>query len=201
MKYLFVRLSCQKERGMWDEIRRQNTNQIIICGDQSIDDHYKLVDDVLYLKCRDSYDGLPEKMIFAFNALLDIKKFSDVERFIKLDSDLVTCNDFQMSERMMANDFSGPHLVQDGDESVSRIYHFQYIKDSKNYWYNRPYDGPYSRLWLMGGFGYALSRKGMELLCDHYGFEDREEIYKTHIYEDIMIASILHNKGVIPVEC
>ena len=112
MKVLFVRVSCQKEKDLWPRLRRHKFHQVIICGDPKLKTNYKLDGDVLYLKCRDGYDGLPEKMIAAFNALLKIEKFNNIDRFLKLDSDnkLRSSCRINRNETILNHDYVGQKI-------------------------------------------------------------------------------------------
>ena len=69
-----------------------------------------------------------------------------------------------------------------------RGYHFGRVpKDS--YWNNRKYTGkmkPYAD----GGCSYILSRKAVKAITNQYGFDKLEQVYRDHIYEDMMVGSV-----------
>ena len=127
MNILFIRVSCQKEEGIWNKLRRNPFPQVIIVGDPKLKQNYKLVDDVLYLKCRDSYDALPEKMIAAFNAVLEIPEFSRFDRFLKLDADNRIRNSCKVNNDKIieANDYVGQKIWTLKGYENPRTYHFR----------------------------------------------------------------------------
>ena len=198
MRILFVRVSCQKEKNLWPRLRRHKFQQVIICGDPKLKTNYKLEDDVLYLKCRDGYDALPEKMIAAFNAILEIEEFKNVNRFLKLDSDNMLRSSCMVSrdQTILKYDYVGQRIwwLRNGDNP--REYHFSRVsKDS--YWYQRKYEGemvPY----VDGGCSYVLSRRALKLITKEYGFDKLEEVYKNHIYEDVMVGLLLKKHNITP---
>ena len=54
---LIMVVSCKKNRKLWDNIlKRGIKNTVIVCGDDLNTDYY-LDEKVLYVNCRDSYDG------------------------------------------------------------------------------------------------------------------------------------------------
>lgn len=79
-----------------------------------------------------------------------------------------------------------------------RGYHFGRVpKDS--YWNNRKYTGkmkPYAD----GGCSYILSRKAVKEITKQYGFNKLEQVYKDHIYEDMMVGLLLNKVGITPVK-
>ena len=202
MKYLFVRLSCKAEKDRWDEFRKQDPNQIILCGDDTIDSNYKLEGDVLYLKCGDNYGSLPEKMIFTYNSLLLIDKFKDVDRFIKVDSDCTITPKFNNTlhitkNALMEHDYCGQMLsYQNNPPDYVGQYHFNRVPKG-SYWDNRTYRGDWGK-WADGGCSYILSRKSLECVSKTYGFDDIEKVRTDHIYEDLMMSLILRKYNIVP---
>jgi len=198
MKILLLRVSCQKEKHLWTKFRKHKFDQVILCGDPNLNSKYKLEGDVLYLKCRDTYDALPEKMIAALNAVMMIQEFSDVNRFVKLDSDNSVRSSFKIRNNIVVlnNHYVGQRIWWMKNHENPRGYHFGRVpKDS--YWYNRKYKGemyPYAD----GGCSYILSRKAVKCITNEYGLDDLDEVYHNHIYEDMMIGLILKKYGITP---
>lgn len=200
MKPLLLRVSCQKESAKWSSFKHKVCDQIIICGDRNLKTNYKLEKNILYLKCRDTYDALPQKMVAAFNAVLDIPKFKDVDRFIKLDSDNKIRSSFRpyKDQVIASNDYIGQKVWWMKNNENPRGYHFGRVpKDS--YWNNRKYTGkmkPYAD----GGCSYILSRKAVKEITKQYGFNKLEQVYRDHIYEDMMVGLLLNKVGITPVK-
>lgn len=198
MKVLFVRVSCQKEKDLWPKLRRHKFQQVIICGDPKLKTNYILKDDVLYLKCRDGYDALPEKMIAAFSALLEIEKFKNVDRFLKLDSDnklRASCR-IDRDNTILKHDYVGQKIWWLKNGENPRRYHFGRVPKN-SYWYQRRYEGkmvPY----VDGGCSYVLSRRALKLITSEYDFDNLDQVYKNHIYEDVMIGLLLEKHNITP---
>ena len=198
MNVLFIRVSCQKESKTWDMLRRHKFPQVIICGDPNLKENYKLVDDVLYLKCRDSYDALPEKMIASFNALLSISKFDKYDRFLKLDYDNRVRNSCTLKNNkdIIKHDYVGQKIWTLERGENPRGYHFNRV-DEYSYWHKRLYEGPMFP-YADGGCSYILSRRALELITEDHGFDSLDEVYKKHIYEDMMIGVLLKKYKITP---
>lgn len=200
MKPLLLRVSCQKESHKWKAFGHKTHSQIILCGDPNLKTNYKLENDILYLKCRDTYDALPQKMIAAFNAVLRIPEFKDVDRFIKLDSDNRIRSSFRPNrDRVIAsNHYVGQQIWWMKNKENPRGYHLGRVPKN-SYWHNRKYTGemkPYAD----GGCSYILSRKAVREITKQYGFDKLDQVYKEHIYEDMMVGLLLNKVGITPVK-
>ena len=60
MKILSVILSCQKERKLWPNWRKEHA--VIICGNPQLKENFELKENILFVKGPDRYDLLPFKM-------------------------------------------------------------------------------------------------------------------------------------------
>ena len=68
IEILVVVLSCAKYSDTWPNILARGVkNLIILCGGA---DETKLEGNILYLKCSDLYDGLPQKMLYAYDFIV-----------------------------------------------------------------------------------------------------------------------------------
>ena len=201
MNVLFIRISCQKEKNHWPRLRKHNYNQVIVCGDPDLEENYKLEGDVLYLKCRDSYESLPEKVIAALNAVISIRKFDIFDRFLKLDFDngVRTSSKIEECVDIERNDYVGQKIYTLKSGENPRDYHFKRVSES-SYWQGRKYTGPMVP-YADGGCSYVLSRKAVTLITNDYGFDSLDEIRKTHIYEDMMIGVLLKRHNITPHRC
>ena len=193
---LIVVLSCQKNKGIWNNILQKNKNIIIFCGDPNLSKDFLLLDNILYLKCEDTYDYLPCKVYKMLNVILKIKKFEKITHIFKIDDHDTQFNNNTISNlKIILNKFSD-YCGQKVNFQFTGNNKWHYYKCPVNSkWYNIPYEGKYTP-WVDGGCGYILSRKAMEIISSYYEKED--DIYDYHIYEDLMIALILSEYGIYP---
>lgn len=198
-KLLFVRLSCKKEKNKWPSMRVPGVEQVILCGNPKLESNYKLVDDVLYLKAGDTYEKLPEKMIAAFSAILDIDKFKDVTHIIKIDCDIeldkVSKFCKRRAEFINNCNYSGG-LVQKSAGMNGSNWHFGKVPKNSR-WYNKKFMAKMIDH-ASGGHGYTLSRHAMELITNEYNFNNLSEVGERYILEDLMVALILDRSDIHP---
>ena len=82
---LVMVISCKKNASLWNKILKRNVeNTIIVCGDKLTSDYY-LNDKILYVNCHDGYGGLPEKVVCALTAIVNIKKYDNITHVMKID--------------------------------------------------------------------------------------------------------------------
>ena len=199
---LIVRISCQTEKEKWDKFRSHKFDlpQIIVCGDNTIDDFYKLDGDVLYLKCGDLWEHLPEKMIFLCHAL-STKDFEQYTHFIKCDADIEPSSSFNKEKfinSIKGHDYAGArtHLPKYG----KGIYHLKKNLSDDCYWKRKSYIEPdfFKATYALGGFGYILSKKSVEIISNYINLTQTQLIRKRYIYEDSMIGIILKKYKITP---
>ena len=81
---LVVVVSCKKNSNVWQTILdRTVANMIILCDSAEKKTHLK--GSILYLKCNDDYDGLPEKVICAIEVVVSSNCFNRITRIVKVD--------------------------------------------------------------------------------------------------------------------
>ena len=190
---LVVVVSCKKHSHLWPKILdRHIENLVILCGGA---EKTELVDNILYLKCSDSYEGLPEKMMSAIEFIVTNDRFASITHILKADD-----HDTDYTSKQIANipikfgnilrsrDFIGQKLWPGCD----RKYFFGKV-DKTSIWHNKQYKGPSVPL-LDGGATYILSKKAML-----YIYENKME-YMNHIMEDLMVALILHKYNIRPFQ-
>ena len=201
MNTLFIRVSCQKEREIWPRFRQHRYPQVIICGDPELGTNYKLDDDVLYVRCEDTWDRLPEKMIAAFDAVLSIPEFNGYDRFLKLDSDNGVRNSCKINEYpdIQEHDYVGQRVYDMKTRYNPRDSHFRRVSES-SYWHNRKYRGPMYP-YADGGTSYVLSRYALEVITSQYNFSNLSQVHKEHIYEDMMMGVLLKRHNIVPHQC
>jgi hypothetical protein len=199
-----IRVSCKSELKQWGKFGTDKIKQILICGDPHLDKKWKFVDDrILYLRCRDGWEHLPEKMFCAYNAIVQMPEFADHTHFLKLDRDSDITGKFSAhrSRLIKQKDYVGqslhtPHRTRGG------IYHLGRVsKDSP--WHNKRYRKfrnvkSYQCKFALGGASYILSRNAIEKIREFYTADNYLQIEKDHIYEDLMIGMLLKISGIHP---
>ena len=195
MKTLALVTSCAKEVDKWDDISIPGMDHLIVCGNPDLEANYILEGSVLYVKCRDTYDGLPEKIISALNAFEELYPKDAYTHILKIDSDAYIGEEFDLNvPQVFENDYVGRVKFKQG----SRHYHFGRV-DIDSYWFNRRWGGDFSPF-ICGGSSYVLSTKAVSVITSHYGFDEvhNDVVYKEHITEDSMIGIILNKGGIKP---
>jgi hypothetical protein len=192
VKLLVVVVSCLKNARLWPKIRRRGIKDLIIlCGGSP---ENKMDGDILYLKSTDTYDGLPEKMMDAFDFIVHSEYFSSFTHILKADDhdtyfSLDTITRIQETYvKEFENDYFGQRVWKD---LYNKKYHFGRVPTT-SIWHNTEYGGdcvPY----LSGGTTYILSRKALRYLS-----QNKNE-HTKHIYEDLMVGLILNKYNIYPV--
>ena len=191
-KMLVVIVSCLKHQSLWKGITERLNNAIILCGGKET----KLDGNILYLNCVDTYDGLSEKMMGAFDFILNSGIFKSVTHIFKADDHdtLFTTKqieDIQVEYKgeLESHDYIGQNLVPVGRLGIKHHYKKAPITSR---WHNKPFIGNYTE-YLGGGETYILSRKALECLVPNKG-----ECEKYGSYEDAMVGTILGRYDIKP---
>ena len=203
MKFLFVIMTCLKNKHLWPKLLENTKDCILFCG-KKMDCEYILDDRILYLNCDDSYEGLPEKVICMIDAIVHIPIFKNVTHIYKLDDhDTIIpetiYNDLcSLQHEIESHHYLGQKIwkVGENDKDLYAVYHFGKCSPSSK-WYRQKYTGPYTP-WLGGGTGYILSRFALECINSVYTFSNKDTVSDLHIYEDVMIALLLAKHGILP---
>lgn len=192
---LIVVLSCAKNKKLWQNIiDRGVPNTIILCGGA---EETKLEDNILNLKCSDTYEGIPEKMMCAIDFIVKCEKFNDITHILKVDDHDTMFTKKQIEDICVkyddflnGTDYVGQQLFTgQGD----RKYHYK--KVSKGcIWDNKPYLGVFNP-WLNGGETYFLTKRALKCIAAEV---DNVESYGP--YEDVMMANILIKHHIHPVQ-
>ena len=188
-------LSCKKNNHLWEGLSNYNFNKIIFCGDPDINEPYIFNNNILTLKCGDTYDYLPVKIYLMIKAVLEIPEFKNITHILKIDDwDTKIDNDITKKiDEINLHDYCGQQLHK--DFFGMRNYHFNKCpKDSM--WNDKKYEGDFVP-WLDGGSGYILSKHAMQIIDNE--FKSTDKIYENHIYEDVMIALILRKNAILPI--
>ena len=205
---LVVVMSCNKNRDLWKDILQCSSNCIIFTGNPDLDTEYKLVDRVLYLKCEDTYDHLPTKVYRMICSILDMEIFFKYTHIFKIDDHDTQFNDqtitnikniiYKLKKIGRMTDYLAQQInfLQKRTKFLHKsTYHFGKCPKT-SYWYQREYNG-YATSWCDGGCGYILSKRAMDTIRNRIHIDT---IYKTHIYEDVMIALLLKKGHIVPTK-
>jgi hypothetical protein len=196
VKILTIILSCLKHKHLWPSIsERLHENTLILCGGA---EETKLEGNILYLNCIDTYDGLSEKMMKAYEFILQSERFTGFTHILKADDHdtyftLQQVKDIETGHRDILNtqDYVGQQLFNT-DQTSGRVHHFGKVPKTSP-WYNVPLIEPFVPF-LGGGEIYILSKKSLKVIVS-----DKLR-YIKNCYEDRMIGSILHENGIMPYQ-
>jgi len=166
-----------------------------VLGDPSLP-HAVLLDDCLYVPCRDDYESLLLKLALAYRFVhqsqwdfshvlkIDDDCYLDVERF----AGLLAAHGLAGADR----DYLGAAL-QPCTEAINPRWHFGKCSDPR---FDVPYPNSHPPAdYAKGGYGYLLSRRALGVLaaaCDTFRDELAEFRYS---YEDLRIGEILAAEG------
>ena len=177
---LYVFITHQKNlNNCYDRISEMMKDDFVVVQGGFIKDEYNEDTKVLNLNCNDGYAGLPEKVMKTFHFLISDERFNQYTHFCKLDDDMNVIKRFDD----IKSDYMGNVHYGDGN----RQWH---IGRCGNFWDKVPYLGEFTP-WCMGGYGYVVSRSALEKSLPNFNYLD-------HIYEDLYMAIILRNVGIIP---
>ena len=149
---------------------------------------YELQDNVLYMNCNDLYDGLPEKMIYCINYILQNDKFKKFTHILKIDD-----HDNKISEKTINTikkyknilnqyDYIGQQ-INIGSNGIKKWHFKKLSKESR---------------WADGGCSYILSKRSMYYINSIFNLKNIEKLRDQEIYEDLMIAKVLKKFNIVP---
>jgi len=197
VKILTIILSCLKHKDQWPSIlERLNENTIILCGGAT---ETKLEGNILYIDCVDTYDGLSEKMMKAYEFILHSELFTGFTHLLKADDhdthfELKQIKEIETLHRHILNvhDYVGQKLHMYEHMSAA-VHHFGRVPNTSP-WYNMPMKEPFTPF-LDGGSTYILSTKSVFALVS-----DKEDYAKFCASEDRMVGNILSKHNIYPYE-
>lgn len=177
---LYVSITHQKNlNNCYDRISEMMKGDFVVVQGGFIKDEYNEDKKILNLNCHDGYAGLPEKVMKTLHFLISDERFNQYTHFCKLDDDMNVIKRFDE----VKSDYIGNVHYGDGN----RRWH---MGRCGNHWDKVPYLGEFTP-WCMGGYGHVVSRIALEKDLPNFNYLD-------HIYEDLYMAIILRNIGVIP---
>jgi hypothetical protein len=191
---LVVFLSCKKNNNLWEKLLNININSIIFYGNPEINEPFIYKNRILTLKCNDTYDFLPVKVYLMIKNILKIPEFNDITHILKIDDwdTKIDNNMYIKLKDINLSDYCGQQL--NNKYNGDKRWHFNKCPID-SIWHNKEYDGKFVP-WLDGGCGYILSKNAMNIISNSNISE--LEIYENIIYEDLMIAIILHKNNIYP---
>jgi SAM-dependent methyltransferase len=197
IKILSVILSCLEHKHLWPTIsERLHKDTIILCGGAN---ETKLDGNILYLDCVDTYDGLSEKIMKAYEFILNSDQFTEYTHILKADDhdtyfELQQVKEIEINHRniLYTQDYIGQNLINMTHIPVL-IQHFGRVPNNSS-WYNKPITEPFVPF-LGGGEIYILSKKSLNAIV-----LDKIEYKKYCGCEDIMIGNILSKHNINPCE-
>ena len=169
---LFCFLSCKKNNKIWENLLNLKINSIIFYGDSNIDEPFIYKNRILTLKCDDTYDYLPVKIYLMIKAILQIKEFKSIKYIFKIDDwdTKVSNNINDKLKNVKLSDYCGQNIHKKGG---NRMWHFNKCPVD-SYWHNKSME--------------IIKNENLEI----------NDIYKNHIYEDVMIALLLKKNNILP---
>lgn len=194
---LVVIMSCKKNSHLWQSLNMRTENSIIFSGSYNNKTYYDSNSKILFLKCNDYYEGLPEKVILMIEQILTLPQFNHITHILKIDD-----HDTFFTNENIQNLYNNPalHLYNYiGQKKECKPpntwsnYHFGKVS-KKSHWNNKK--GNVSNVtYLDGGCSYILSRKAMKIINKFYNSSNIKLLRQNEIYEDVMIGRLLamHN--------
>ena len=144
---------------------------IILCGEET-----KKENNILYIKCKDCYENLPNKMILAFEWIYKNTLYTHI---YKVDDDF-----FNNTNKINFCDYYGNKEIS----RINKTYHFGKCENSKLNM--KEYTGSYTNPYASGGYGYILSRKSIFILLNNKNYIINE------LYEDKAIGDVLYKNNI-----
>jgi len=198
IRILVVVLSCQKYSNLWPEILNRGIRDIVIlCGGNEKESYME--NKIIYLKCNDLYDGLPEKMVCAIDFILKQPEFSSVTHILKADDHDTKFNkehidnlEQRHSNILNTHDYIGQQIWDYGNylHHIGRVPLY-------SFWNNRKLEDS-SRPFCSGNATYILSKKAMMCVNNNFNINNLDFLRKTYVLEDTMMANILYTENIKP---
>lgn len=149
-------------------------------------------DSILSLNCGDLYENLPHKV---YSAVRFCFKNLNFDRIVKVDDDVyINFNNFyQIVDENFSYSYYGRRNPPVFGMELNEKYHFGRVSEGHKY-HNKEFPLPKNIQWNSGGM-YILDKAAASIIS---GYKDIEWI-KSHLYEDVMIYTILSQFNIKPV--
>lgn len=191
---LVLVISCKKNQQIWSKILDRNVPDLyIVCGGF---EETRLNGNIIELNCNDFYEGLPEKVVLAYEFIYKNIPFSHILKVDDHDTDFTAEQIMNIQVKFKkildTKDYIGQFLIN----RVTRKWHFKKTS-STSHWKRQEYSGDY-KPYLGGGQTYILSKKAIQCIISKYNESTLDILRTSEIYEDLMIGKILFDNGIYP---
>lgn len=199
-RILFAVICCKKRIDKITHIQKNMQSAgineyVIVLGDDSIpisyfDDNAK----ILYLKCHDAYENLPEKCICLFDYVYNDSRFKTFSYLYKLDDDCTFVKKVNLNDlynRLSKSDYGGIRIHGLHKKGCKRDNHFGKVTPG-SYWDNR-LAKPNSGIGfghVHGGCGLYISYPMIYKVLQKYNKSNIDKLNENEIYDDVLIAEI-----------
>jgi len=199
IKILIMIISWKGNTHLWDEILDRGVDDIVIlCGGSDRDSF--LENKIINLKCSDSYEGLPEKIICGIDFILNNPVFSSFTHVLKIDDhdtyfrkEIIDNIVLKHSNTIRSNDYVGQFVATFSYPK----YHYNRV-DKDSYWHNRAYVGQ-REPFVPGHATYILSKHAMQCINNTFNLKNLNFVRRNFILEDVMIGLILAAYDIRPI--
>jgi hypothetical protein len=167
---------------------------IILYGDESIEDdyHYNKNDNILIVKCPDTYEYLTLKLACAYKAILNMSETSNIIGIFKVDDDIViNVKEFHnYIDKSIKHDYMG-HAYRTTKTLCSHHQSKVSNKLLKNLTFSL------NALDFCYGPMYFLSKKALKIIVSKFSYHNFS-IYSTDIFEDYTFGNLLNKSFIYP---
>lgn len=172
---------------------------IILYGDPTIeyDYQYNKDENILIVKCPDTYEYLTLKLACAYKAILNMPETSNITGLFKIDDDIVVnleeLYNYINKSIFSKYDYIG-HAFRINESSVQCSHHKSKVSDSllKNIIFIL------KKLDFCYGPMYFLSKRSLQIIVGKFSYHNFS-IYSTDIFEDYTFGNILKNSNIYPL--
>lgn len=175
------RIDILKRNGYLKHLNENGLDYLVVTGDENIEEDFKLDEKnhSLIVKEKDTYEGLPYKVVKTFYT---INKIFNYNFIVKSDDDCMI-----NAKKLIDNKDK-----YKGEDYIGRLNNFENTYNPNwNGLKNRSkYYGPY----MNGGTGYILSKGALKTIAT--SIKKNTELLKDELYEDKLIGDILRINGI-----
>lgn len=210
MKFFYVIVTCSgrkddvvsllKESPLWDNILI--TTDIGSDTQDNIPERsYNEQDHLLTVNVTDEYDMRPFLVLHTYQYIQENMTDNDFTHLIKLnDRDTRITQLDNLEQRLLsqpefaeAHDYIGERILV----KVNPTFHYKIVKEHSN-WHERPYNGEIA-VYADGSISmYALTRAALKNIYKYTSPINSDNISRTYIFDDLMIALILKRYMMFP---
>lgn len=167
---------------------------IILYGDESIEDdyHYNKYENILIVKCPDTYEYLTLKLACAYKAILNMPETSNITGIFKVDDDIVI-NIKELHnyiDKSIKHDYTG-HVYR----TIKTLCSHHQSKVSNKLLKNLTFS--LNALDFCYGPMYFLSKKALQIIVSKFSYHNFS-IYSTDIFEDYTFGNLLNKSSIYP---